>query len=183
MYFAKESYAAEYNGVKFNFVNPPSSTLLCQQCMNLAYEPHQFQCCVSLFCEKCFSLNTCPSCSKQSETFPDRRSKKLIQSLVVWCPNSVAIGLDCQWKGKLGEVSDHQKVCRRKKVLCSYSAVGCEERMYRSQLKKHEIECRETHLDLAMKKVVSLTTTVEKLQRSVEHLKTSFQEFKELHEN
>ena len=50
--------------------------------------------------------------------------------------------------------------------------------MYRSKLAEHEIESRETHLDLAMKKVVSLSTTVKELQKSVEQLK-SFQEFKE----
>ena len=86
-------------------------------------------------------------------------------------------------------MSDHRKECPRELVPCSYSEVGCEERMYRNKLAEHEIESQETHLNLAMKKVVSLSTTVKelqesvkqlnKLQESVEQLKTSFQEFKE----
>ena len=76
-------------------------------------------------------------------------------------------------------MSDHRKECPREKVPCSYSEVGCEEKMYRSKLEEHEIESREIHLSLAMKKVVSLSTTVKELQQSVEQLKISFQKFKE----
>ena len=53
-------------------------------------------------------------------------------------------------------------------------------------MKEHERKHQEIHLNLAMKKVVSLSTTVEELQKRVEQLeelqerlKTSFQEFKE----
>ena len=79
-------------------------------------------------------------------------------------------------------MSDHRKECPREPISCSYSVVGCGEKMYRSKLEEHEIESREIHLNLAMKKVVSLTTTVEELCESVEQLKTSFQEFKEQYE-
>ena len=63
--------------------------------------------------------------------------------------------------------------------------------MYRNKLEEHEIKSRKTHLHLAMKKVVSLSTTVKELQERVKQLevlqesviqqllKTSFQEFKE----
>ena len=74
---------------------------------------------------------------------------------------------------------DHRKECPRENIPCSYSEVGCEEKMYRNKLEEHEIESRESHLNLAMKKVVSLSTTVKELQESVEQLKISFQEFKE----
>ena len=79
-------------------------------------------------------------------------------------------------------MSDHRKVCPREKVPCSYSEVGCEEKMYRNKLEEHDRKNRQIHLNLAMKKVVSLTTTVkelqervkqlEELQESVEQLKT-----------
>lgn len=83
-------------------------------------------------------------------------------------------------------VADHRKVCPRETVPCSYRVVGCKEEMYRNNLELHERKNREAHLNLAMKKVVSLTTTVIQLQERVkqleelqEQLSTSFQEFKE----
>ena len=183
-YHKKENYA-EYNGFKFNFIDPPSGTLLCQQCKSLAYEPHHFRCCHSLFCKKCITLSTCPICCEHSKAIPDHRSDKLIQNLTVWCPNSVADGLGCHWKGELRKVLDHRRECPREKVPCSY---GCKEKMYRNKLEEHDRKNQRIHLNLAMKKVVSLTTTVkqlqerveqlEELQESVEQLKTSFQEFK-----
>lgn len=168
-----------YNGCRFNFIDPPSRTLFCQQCKSLAHEPHQFLCCNSLICKQCIALNTCPFCLKRSESFPDRRSNKLIQSHTVWCPNSIAAGLGCEWKGELREVSDHRKECPRELVSCSYSVVGCEEKMYRSKLEKHEMESRETHLNLAMRKVVFLSTTMKELQESVEQLKMAVQELQQ----
>ena len=51
--------------------------------------------------------------------------------------------------------------------------------MYRSKLEKHEADCRDIHLNLAMKKVVSTATEMKELQESVQQLKAAFQEFKE----
>ena len=67
-------------------------------------------------------------------------------------------------------MSDHRKECPREKVPCAYSEVGCKESMYRNKLKRHEAEYKDTHLNLAMKKVVSLTTIVKDLQERVERL-------------
>ena len=46
-------------------------------------------------------------------------------------------------------------------------------------MNKHEREFRDVHLNLAMKKVVSLTAKVGELQEKVEQLTASFQAFKE----
>ena len=170
---------ALFNGFRFHFIDPPSSNLFCQQCENLAYEPHLCSDCKSLFCKQCILYSACPDCLQVSESIPDDRSNKLIQNLRVWCPNSVASGLGCNWKGQLREVPGHQNECPREKVSCSYSEVGCEEKMYRSKLEEHERENRETHLNLAMKKVISLSTTVKELQESVEQLKVAVQDIKE----
>ena len=169
-----------YNGCKFNFIDPPSSNLFCQQCKSLAHEPYQFLCCDSLICKQCIIvLNTCPFCLERSESFRDRRSHKLIQSYMVWCPNAIAAGLDCEWKGELRNVPHHRKECARELVSCSYSAVGCEEKMYRSKVEKHEEESRETHLNLAMKKVITLSTAVKEMQESIEQLKAAVHELQQ----
>ena len=76
-------------------------------------------------------------------------------------------------------MSEHRKVCPRENVPCSYSEVGCEEKMYRNKMKQHEREYRDAHLNLAMKKVVSLTATVSELQERVDQLTASFKAFKE----
>ena len=64
-------------------------------------------------------------------------------------------------------------------VPCSYSEVGCKEKMYRNKMNEHEREFRDAHLNLAMKKVVSLTATVSELQERVDQLTASFKAFKE----
>ena len=173
-------HAVMYNGCKFNFIDPPSSNLFCQQCKNLAHVPYQFLCCNSLICKQCIvDLNTCPFCHEQSGSFRDRRSDKLIQSYNVWCPNAIAAGLGCEWKGELRNVPHHRKECARELVSCSYSVVGCEEKMYRSKVEKHEEESRETHLNLAMKKVITLSTAVKEIQESIEQLKTAVHELQQ----
>ena len=55
-------------------------------------------------------------------------------------------------------------------ILCPYGVIGCEEKMHRSMLEEHEKKCQEIHLNLAMKKVVSLTVAVEELQERVKQL-------------
>ena len=121
----------------------------------------------------------CSICSKPSNTEPEDRSDELIKSLRVWCPNSVGDGLGCDWKGELRGVSEHRKMCPRENVPCSYSEVGCKEKMYRNKMNEHEREFRDAHLNLAMKKVVSLTATVSELQDRVDQLTASFKAFKE----
>jgi hypothetical protein len=97
----------------------------------------------------------------------------------VWCPNAIAAGLGCEWKGELREVPCHRKECARELVSCSYSVVGCEEKMCRSKLEKHETESRESHLNLAIKKVITLSTAMEELQESVEQLKMAVRELQQ----
>ena len=51
--------------------------------------------------------------------------------------------------------------------------------MYRSKLQKHEKESRESYLNLSMKKVITLTSTIKELQESVEQLKTAVHELQQ----
>ena len=174
-YDKKQNYPL-YNGSKLNFIEPPSNTLECVQCGNLAYQPHKCRYCKELFCKRCiFNNSECPVCFNPSNTELEDRSDELIQSLLVWCPNSVADGLGCDWKGELRDVPEHRKVCPRENVPCSYSEVGCKEKMYRNRMKMHEKEFRDVHLNLAMKKVVSLTATVSELQERMKRLEKSIE--------
>ena len=164
----KQDYKLWYNGSQFHFVDLPDKNLFCEQCEQLACEAHHCCYCYSLFCKKCTFLSTCPICNKRSDNVFDKRSNELIRDLIVWCPNSAATRLRCGWKGELREVAHHQRMCQW--ILCPYSAIGCEEKMHHSMLEKHEKKCREIHLNLAMKKVVSLTVAVEELQERVKQL-------------
>ena len=188
-YLPEQTHYAMYNGSKYHFIEPPSNTLLCQECKDIPYEPHQMPCCHSLFCKKCITLSTCTKCYVHGKAVPDLRSNKLIQELTVWCPNSFAGGLGCEWKGRLGEVPHHRNVCPRELISCLYGVVGCEEKLHRNKMKNHERENRDAHLNLAMKKVVSLSTTVndlqervkllDELQKSIEQLEMDVKELKE----
>lgn len=82
------------------------------------------------------------------------------------CPNSVH-GFGCAWKGELQEVCKHRLECPREVVMCTYSVVGCKERMCRDKMTKHEDE---NHLDCTVKMVVSMATTIKELQGRIEQL-------------
>ena len=52
-------------------------------------------------------------------------------------------------------------------------------KMYKSKLKDHEVEYRETHLKLAMKQVLSQTRTIKKLQERLEKQENALEGLKE----
>ena len=53
---------------------------------------------------------------------------------------------------------------------------------YRNKMNEHERELRDVHLNLVMKKVVSLTANVSELQERVKHLEGSQNQLEELQE-
>ena len=163
----------KYNGVEFEFAHQPSSDLFCCECHQLACEPHQSKCCYSLFCKKCIPA-ICPICQKRIESIPDGRTQNRIQTLELVCPNSFH-GLGCDWKGKLGDVFVHRLFCPREEIVCPYNVLGCVEKMKRESLKEHEEKSRDEHLNLSMKTVVSMATTIEELQERVVQLEREIQ--------
>ena len=172
-------FSSHYNGVKFEFIDPIDKNLLCWQCNAYANEPHHCLSCHSLFCEECTDLNICPGCNKLSEYIPDRRSNNLIQHLRVWCPNCRVAGLGCNWKGELRNVPNHRMECPQELISCSYRIVGCEARIQRNELTNHEKEDRQTHLNLAMKNVVSMVKMIQELRERIEELETAVEELQE----
>ena len=70
----------------------------------------------------------------------------------------------------------HRKECARELVSCLYNVVGCKEKMCRSKVEEHEKESREIHLNLAMKKVVTLSTAVKEMQENIKQLNEAVHE-------
>lgn len=89
----------------------------------------------------------------------------------VLCPNAPH-ALECQWKGELSDVEEHRLECQREFISCPYSKIGCQEEMYRSDVKAHKEKHKETHLDLSMEMVLSLTLAVEELQEQLAQQKS-----------
>ena len=89
------------------------------------------------------------------------------------CPNAPS-GLECEWIGELQDVPEHrQQECMRERVLCAYSEIGCVELMCRSDFEAHEEAHLRSHLDLSMKTVVNLVTTVKEMQEQLAQRKSA----------
>ena len=61
--------------------------------------------------------------------------------------------------------------CQQEPIPCPYSKIGCEEQMYQCDVKTHEEKHKQVHLDLSMKRVLSLTTAVEEMKEHFEEMK------------
>ena len=177
---------AKYNGAQFRFVDEPANDLYCRRCGQLAYDPHQTKCCNNslLWCKNCVPT-ICSYCKKTSECFPDGISNKRILQLKVTCPNT-SHWLECSWEGALQNVSKHRTQCPKESILCSYNVIGCTKEMCRGELKTHESERRDAHLDLVMKTVVSMakvmndmTTTIKELKEQQQQQENAFNKLKE----
>lgn len=159
--------AEKYNGSEYKFKSKPAPDLYCHECKEIACEPHQMRCnnCSpsTLFCKKC-TPTLCPKCEKPTEIFPDGISNSRILKMVTICPNVIPIlRLGCSWEGELQTVAEHRLECPRESVPCPYKVIGCEEIMLRYKVEKHEKDNRDAHLDLAMKKIVSMVTSINEL--------------------
>ena len=77
----------------------------------------------------------------------------------------------CDWKGELCKRGEHDLVCQKRSVPCKYEAIGCGEIVRANELSKHELDCKEQHLQLAMDTVLRLVQQVRTLQDEVEKLK------------
>ena len=158
-----------YQGIEYKFIGKPDQDFFCQICGEIANEPHQSNCCSSLLCRSCIPESECPICLKSGicKSYPDRRSQRRIQQMEVICPNAPH-GLECQWRGELSAVAEHQLECQRETIPCPYTKIGCEAQVYRCDVKTHEEKHKQVHLDLSMKMVLSLTTAVEEMQEKFE---------------
>ena len=79
----------------------------------------------------------CPNCRCPLQYFPDIKTNREIESLLVYCHHKMS---GCKWQGELREIEKHDGRCGYKKVNC----YDCNKSMHRSNLKVHkEKECKQ----------------------------------------
>ena len=99
-------------GYDCEFLKRPASDLVqadCPVCLLVLREPQQVTCCGYSYCRSCIQRvkvdgKPCPTCSKEFDTFADKRLKRTLYALRVFC---VHRGLGCEWEGELGELDGH----------------------------------------------------------------------------
>ena len=130
---ARPSVNPHDGGYDCEFVKQPASDLVqadCPVCLLVLREPHQVTCCGYSYCQSCIQKlkaggTPCPTCTKQFDTFPDKRLKRTLYALRVYC---VHRGLGCEWEGELGELDRHLNLQSRPEKLlegCQLSEVEC----------------------------------------------------------
>ena len=165
-------FTQRYNGNAYRFINKPTKDLLCHKCHQLAHEPHKVTCMHScslncLYCKEC-APKVCCNCNKDHHLYFDEPTKNQIQQLKIICPNDT-YGFECSWQGELRDASHHRLMCPLEPVVCLFSALGCKAgKMNHKKLSKHVRECRDEHLDLAMRHTVSMTKSVKNMAMIIE---------------
>ena len=161
----REKKSAQYGEVTYVFVEAVPNYLKCKKCQKLPIDPHRAVCQRSLlFCKSCLQhQGNCSDCA----TDPDSSSKQQIEELMILCRN---LDLDCEWKGQLGQVKSHLSNCPKETVACTYSDIGCKERMLREKIPDHEDRNRKKHLDYAMKTIKEMKVTDKIIQQRMNNL-------------
>ena len=120
-------------GYDCEFLQRPPSGLVqadCPVCLLVLREPHQVTCCGYSYCQNCIeriqtTQKLCPTCSKEFDTFPDKRLKRSLYALKVYCSHREE---GCDWVGELGELDRHlnlQPPPEKLLVGCQFSEVDC----------------------------------------------------------
>ena len=101
-------------GFTCQFVETPSELecyiqIKCEVCYCIIREPHQVTCCGKSFCYSCIreiknSNKPCPSCNKEFSDNPDKRLKRTLYALKVYCSHQKD---GCKWTGELGQLDAH----------------------------------------------------------------------------
>lgn len=101
------------------------------------------------FCEKCFYRATLQSHGQClfDNTHLGLRIKKtvnlpirgMIASLKIKCPSTLSEHMQCEWRGTVDSMADHQKECTMEIVPCSNQ--GCAVKIYPSEMEDHSKKC------------------------------------------
>ena len=130
---ARPSVKPHDGGYDCEFVKRPASDLVqadCPVCLLVLREPQQVSCCGYSYCQSCIQKikddgKPCPTCSNEFDTFPDKRLKRTLYALRVFC---VHRKLGCEWDGELGELDRHLNLQPPPEKLlkgCQFSEVEC----------------------------------------------------------
>ncbi|XP_065893870.1 TNF receptor-associated factor 5-like [Dysidea avara] len=125
---------------KASFTSPLPSHLECEICLDVLDDPVMTICCGQSYCKECVGKvhnKVCPHCRGKIETFPDKKSVRLINELKICCPYH--IDDKCQWKGAPSELLNHLKVCDIKPIMCPH---GCDKQLEKNNMRLHaEFDC------------------------------------------
>ncbi|XP_064389728.1 TNF receptor-associated factor 5-like [Halichondria panicea] len=94
-------------------------------------------------------------------------------SVILECPNK------CNEKVKRKDIEEHRNECTFEIVDCPFKDVGCEVRLPRIRVEKHEMTSIQSHLRLNMKATATVKRENKELKRSNDKLKKSNNELKE----
>ncbi len=124
--------------VNYEFVDKVPEYHYCTICTNILTDPVLTECCGQLFCDGCLKKwlqkqKTCPHCREINfVSIKDKRMKRAIDSLKVYCPNR---SKGCDKITALGECNQHLEKCLFVEVSCTKK---CRESMIRKELQDHE---------------------------------------------
>ncbi len=98
--------------------------------------------------------------------------KHTCPNVILECPNK------CNEKITRKDFEEHRNECPLEEVDCPFKEAGCEVRLPRKYLEKHELSSMQSHLRLAMKATDTALATVKRenkeLKRSQDELKRDF---------
>ena len=185
-YLHKTSPECHHGGYDCEFVDSPTPDLQtkCDICLRILCNPHQTQCCGSIFCKLCVEhfqeqKQPCPKCNQAEFTiFYDKRLKRTLNELKVQCIHKKR---GCAWTGELGELDKHLNMnptrdellvgCEFVDITCEFSNAGCKACVPRKDMKSHRSESY--HLQL-------LTETMKERDQQIGELTMELQRKEEL---
>ena len=135
------SRGAEGGGCDKNFVETPPDELICLICQSVALDPQQLTCCGKLYCKTCLdkqkkAANSCPTCRKVINSFPDYLSSRRINALMVKCDNERK---GCKWQSELSNLKGHMINCKFNMTTCKL----CSQKVPHQDIVNHlKSQCR-----------------------------------------
>ena len=142
-------------GYDCDFVQSPPDDLLCKICHLPTCDAILSVCCGHSFCKCCLDCylksevidhSNCPYCSEESfQSFPDKKTTRLVLNLQVFCPNK---SQECSWVGELRSMEDHlNKNSTVSNIGCHFTEICCSNEcgvtIQRRLLEDHlKFECR-----------------------------------------
>ena len=111
----------------------------------------------------------CPYC-KASGEYQERTTTHLETRpmMKIPCPNA-----RCNTSVIRCSISSHRQVCMHEKISCKYANIGCQDKVPRKDLKKHEGDSQQ-HLQLAIDTIHQLKTTVFKQDATIAQLQSNW---------
>ena len=144
-----------HGGFDCKLVESPTEDLetKCDICSLVLHNPHQTECCGSIFCQPCIEWvqeqkQPCPACNEADfSVFYDRRLERTINALKVQCIHEKRV---CAWTGELVDLDKHLNMnptcdkllvgCEFVDINCEFSSAGCKAQVPRKDMEIHRDE-------------------------------------------